>query len=99
MVNTLVITSITGTSPFDIYVCDATISYCFFVDTITSTPYTFNIPFPLDDTTPIILKIVDGNDCERIYLLSCEEIYGKQFEDFAIFLFQDASIYIYEGPV
>jgi hypothetical protein len=98
MPNTLVINSISGTSPYDIYVCDATITYCFFVSTITSAPYTFDIPFPLDATTPIILKIVDGNDCERIYTLSCEQLYGKQFEDFAVFLFQDAAIYVFEGP-
>jgi hypothetical protein len=98
MANQLQITSISGTSPFDIYVCDATITYCFFVATITSAPYTFDIPFPLDTTTPIILKIVDGNNCERIYSLNCQEIYGKQFENFAVFLFQDASIYIFEGP-
>jgi hypothetical protein len=99
MPNTLVINSITGTSPFDIYVCDATISYCFFVDTISSLPYTFDIPFPLEDTTPIILKVVDANDCERIYLLNCQEIYGKEFENFPIFLFQDASIFLFQGPV
>ena len=98
MSNTLVINSISGTSPYDIYVCDATITYCFFVSTITSAPYTFDIPFPLDATTPIILKIVDGNNCERIYTLSCEQLYGKQFEDFAVFLFQDAAIYVFEGP-
>jgi hypothetical protein len=99
MANTLVINSITGTSPFDIYVCDATINYCFFVDTISSLPYTFDIPFPLEDTTPIILKVVDANDCERIYLLNCQEIYGKEFENFPIFLFQDASIFLFQGPV
>jgi hypothetical protein len=98
MPNTLIINSISGTSPYDIYVCDATITYCFFVATITSAPFTFDIPFPLDTTTPIILKIVDGNNCERIYTLSCEQLYGKQFEDFAVFLFQDASIYVFEGP-
>ena len=98
MSNQLQINSITGTSPFNIYVCDATITYCFFVATITSTPYTFNIPFPLDSTTPIILKIIDGNNCERIYVLNCQELYGKEFQDFPIFLFQDAAIYIFEGP-
>jgi hypothetical protein len=99
MSNILVINSITGASPFNIYVCDVTITYCFFVQTIVGAPYTFSIPYPLDSTTPIILKIIDANNCEKIYLLSCQEIYGKEFEDFHIFLFQDASIYIYEGPV
>ena len=98
MPNIVQIASISGASPYKIYVCDSTITYCFFVQTIVGAPFTFDVPFPLDSTTPIILKVVDANDCERIYLLSCQEIYGKEFEDFAIFLFQDASIYIYEGP-
>jgi hypothetical protein len=98
MPNQLQINSISGTSPFDIYVCDATITYCFFVATIVGAPYTFDIPFPLDTTTPIILKIVDGAGCERIYTLDCQQIYGKMYEDFPIFLFQDSSIYLFEGP-
>lgn len=99
MPNIVQINSLSGTAPFDLYVCDQTISYCFFVASISGSPYTFNVPPPLDSTTPIILKIIDANNCEKIYLLSCQEIYGKEFEDFHIFLFQDASIYIYEGPV
>lgn len=98
MPNKVQINNLSGASPFNIYVCDATITYCFFVQTIAAAPYTFDVPFPLEDTTPIILKIIDANNCEKIYLLSCQQIYGKEFEDFAIFLFQDASIYLYEGP-
>jgi len=96
MPNIVQINNLSGASPFNIYVCDATITYCFFVQTIVGAPYTFNVPYPLDSTTPIILKIIDANNCEKIYLLSCGEIYGKEFEDFHIFLFQDASIYIYD---
>lgn len=99
MSNILVINSITGASPFDLYVCDATITYCFTAGTITTLPYTLTIPPPLDSTTPIILKIIDANNCERIYLLNCQEIYGKEFENFPIFLFQDASIFLFQGPV
>lgn len=98
MPNNLLITSITGTPPYNLYVCDATITYCFTAGTITTLPYSFNIPFPLDATTPIILKIIDGNNCEKIYVLNCQELYGKEFQDFPIFLFQDAAIYIFEGP-
>lgn len=98
MANILEINSISGTPPYNLSVCDATITYCFPVSAITSAPYTFAIPFPLDNTTPIILKIVDGNNCERIYTLVCQEIYGKEFQDFHVFLFQDAAIYLYEGP-
>lgn len=98
MPNQVNIVSLSGTPPYNIYVCDATITYCFFVQTIVGAPYMFNVPSPLDSTTPIILKVIDFNNCENIYLLNCQEIYGKEFEDFHIFLFQDASIYLYEGP-
>ena len=98
MPNSITISSISGSSPFTIYVCDQTITYCYFVQTIVSVPYTFNVPFPLDGADHIVLKVIDGNNCERIYPLSCQVIYGKEFQDFPIFLFQDASIYIYEGP-
>ena len=98
MPNIVQINSLSGTSPFDLYVCDQTISYCFFVASISGSPYTFNVPPPLDQANPIVLQIFDANGCEMIQPLSCQEIYGKEFEDFHIFLFQDASIYLYEGP-
>lgn len=98
MPNIVQINSLSGTSPFDLYVCDQTISYCFFVASISGSPYTFNVPPPLDSTTPIILKVIDANNCEVIYLLSCGEIYIKEFEGFEVFLFQDANVYIFEGP-
>lgn len=98
MTNIVQINSLSGTSPFDLYVCDQTISYCFFVASISGSPYTFNVPPPLDSTTPIILKVIDANNCEVIYLLSCGEIYIKEFEGFEVFLFQDANVYIFEGP-
>jgi hypothetical protein len=98
MPNIVQINSLSGTAPFDLYVCDQTISYCFFVDSISGSPYTFDVPPPLDSTTPIILKVIDANNCEVIYLLSCGEIYIKEFEGFEVFLFQDANVYIFEGP-
>lgn len=98
MPNSITISSISGASPFSIYVCDQTITYCFFVQTIITAPYSFDVPFPLEGADPIVLKIIDSNGCERIYPLNCQEIYGKEFQDFHIFLFQDAAIYLYEGP-
>lgn len=97
MPNFVQINNLTGSSPFLIEVCDQTITYCFSISAITTTVYTFQVPFPLEETTPIILKITDSNNCEKIYLLSCEEIYGKEFENLERFLFQDADIYLFEG--
>jgi len=100
MSNIIQITSISGTPPYDIYVCDQTITYCYLVSgsTFITPPLTFIVPPPLDSTTPIILKVVDSNNCELIYLLSCGEIYVKEFEGFEVFLFQDANVFIFEGP-
>ena len=98
MPNTITITSISGASPFDVYVCDQTISYCYFIQTFAGGSYSFDVPYPLDGANPIVLKVIDTNACEMIMPLECQEIYGKEFEDFHIFLFQDASIYLYEGP-
>jgi hypothetical protein len=98
MPNKITITSISGASPYQIYICDQTITYCYFYQTFTGGTITFDVPPPLDDADPIILKVIDSNNCEMIQLLECQEIYGKEFEDFHVFLFQDASIYLYEGP-
>lgn len=97
MPNIVTITSLSGTPPFDIYVCDQTISYCYFVQSLIIGPYSFDVPSPLESANPIVVKIIDSNNCEGIYPLECQTIYGKEFEDFPVFLFQDASIYLYQG--
>ena len=68
------------------------------VQTISGSSVSFTVTYPLESTTPIILKIIDSNACEIIHLLSCNEIYVKQFEGFEVFLFQDTNIYLFEGP-
>jgi hypothetical protein len=71
MPNEVIINPISGTPPFNLYVCDITITYCFSAGTMTSAPYSFYVSSPLDSTTPIVLKIVDANNCEKIHLLTC----------------------------
>jgi len=100
MANIIQINSISGNSPYDIYVCDITLTYCYLVSgsTIITTPYQFVVPSPLDNVTSLILKIVDSLGCEKFVLLTCGVLYGKQFEDFEVFMFQDFDIYLFEGP-
>jgi hypothetical protein len=100
MANVIQITSISGNSPYDIYVCDVTLTYCFLVSSATTitTPYQFVVPPPLDNVISLILKIVDALGCEKFVLLTCGILYGKQFEDFEVFMFQDFDIYLFEGP-
>ena len=62
----ITISSITGLSPYDVYLCDDPITSCFYIDTITtgSIPYVFNVPAIVEDNLSFNLKIVDSNECE-----------------------------------
>ncbi len=57
------ISSITGSSPYDIYLCDDPITTCFYIDTISSVPYSFNVPSIVEDYESFNLKVVDNNEC------------------------------------
>jgi hypothetical protein len=57
------INSLTGTSPYDVYICDGIVSNCIYIATISSTPYVFNVPAPLDSESSLCVKVVDVNDC------------------------------------
>ena len=59
----ITITSISGTTPFDVYICNDPITTCVYVDTISSAPYTFNVPSLLDSQTSYYLRIIDNNGC------------------------------------
>jgi hypothetical protein len=100
MANVIQITSISGNSPYDIYVCDITLTYCYLVSgsTTITTPYQFIVPSPLNNVTSLILKIIDSLGCEKFVYLTCGVLYGKQFENFEVFMFQDYDIYLFEGP-
>jgi len=53
MANVIQISSISGNSPYDIYVCDITLTYCYLVSgsTTITTPYQFIVPSPLNNVT------------------------------------------------
>ena len=61
----ITINNISGTTPFDVYVCDTGYTSCIYVSTITSgeLPYTFEIPPIYSSLTNFIVKVVDDNDC------------------------------------
>jgi hypothetical protein len=44
----ITINAMTGSSPYDVYLCDSQIINCFYITTITSLPYVFDVPPPLD---------------------------------------------------
>lgn len=57
------ISGITGTSPYDVYVCQPNGSGCFYVDTVSTIPYVFTIPQPYDTSLAYMLKIIDSQNC------------------------------------
>ena len=65
MPTNITISGLGGASPFDVYVCDQTITTCIYVSTITPTslPYVFEIPTVYSSLTDFVVKIVDSNDC------------------------------------
>ena len=57
------INSITGQSPYNVYICQGSGAGCFYISTITTTPYVFDIPAPNDTGNNYMLKIIDSNNC------------------------------------
>lgn len=57
------ISSITGESPYDIYICQTGGTSCFYMTTISSVPYIFDIPSPYNTSDAYMLKIIDNNGC------------------------------------
>jgi hypothetical protein len=66
----ITITSITANTPVEIYYCGPTSGDCIYVATISTVPYTFEVPSPVDYSNYLI-KIVDTNGCvdgEFVYI-------------------------------
>lgn len=63
------INSISGTSPFDIYMCDIGLYQCIFLQTETSPTYPIILtpPTTLVGSTSFIIKIIDLNGCQTFY--------------------------------
>lgn len=59
----IIITGITGSSPFDIYLCQSNNTDCIYIDRTSNTSYSFIIPPPYDTADSYVLKIVDSNGC------------------------------------
>jgi hypothetical protein len=64
----ITISSITGITPYDVYVCDTGYTTCIYVSTINSgnLPYSFMIPSIFSSLTNFVVKVIDDNDCTII---------------------------------
>jgi len=68
------ITSLSGHSPFNISICDITLTYCYVVATnVVIVPPTLELQIPaqLEGVQQVIVKVVDSIGCQEIILQSC----------------------------
>ncbi len=67
------VTGVTGTPPYDVYVCDYTLAYCTLAGSGVNIPptFTYTLVYPLDSVSSAIIKLIDSNGCEYIQLYTC----------------------------
>jgi len=56
------IDSITGVSPFNIYVCQPDGNECFFIETTNDTDFRFSVPPPYNLQDSYMIKIIDARN-------------------------------------
>ena len=75
MLQQVIISSISGTSyPYNVYLCDYTLSYCDLVTTVNSSvelPIYIDLPSEFSYTNNVIVKLVDSNGCEVFTPITC----------------------------
>ena len=67
------ITGATGTGPYDIEVCDITLSLCVPIASSVPIPPTYQFPIPLvlEGVNEVIVKLTDSEGCTTLELISC----------------------------
>jgi hypothetical protein len=65
MPTNVVISGVTGSSPYNVYVCDENVINCTWINQFTSgqIPFTFELPFLYQSSTDFAVKIIDSNGC------------------------------------
>jgi hypothetical protein len=64
------ITGITGTTPFNIYICDSGFTSCFYVTSINTPTGSFTVPSPYDGLPSFGVKIIDGTTCSKTEIIN-----------------------------
>ena len=65
MPTTITVNNITGSTPFDVYICLSGGSPCYYITSIASgsLPYNFTVPSPIENFSYYCMKVVDANGC------------------------------------
>jgi surface protein len=69
----ITITGATGIGPYQVQVCDITYTTCVIVTGATNIPptYTFDVPFPFEDVTSILVVLTDSLGCDTFQYYGC----------------------------
>jgi hypothetical protein len=61
----ITVNNITGSTPYEIYLCVSGGTPCYYIGQITSSqlPYQFNPPLPLDNLGYYCLRVEDNDGC------------------------------------
>ena len=65
MPTTITVSDITGSTPFDVYICLSGGSPCYYITSVDSgdLPYDFTVPTPIDKYTYYCMRVVDSDGC------------------------------------
>lgn len=73
MAKQITVNYVSGNSPFEVYACDITVTYCYLVTNFVSVPptLTLSIPPPLENTNDIVIKVIDSLGCSELITFFC----------------------------
>ena len=65
MPTTITVSDITGSTPFDVYLCLSGGSPCYYITSVDSgsLPYDFTVPSPIENFSYYCMKVVDADGC------------------------------------
>jgi hypothetical protein len=63
MITVSINTITSGTSPYNVWVCDTCFGTCQYIDTINTTPYSFTLPTTFESYQSYVVKLIDLNGC------------------------------------
>lgn len=66
---TIEISLLTGTEPYNIYLCDTGFTTCLYINTINDSDITYSFPLPaiFSGQSKLIIKAVDSLNCSILY--------------------------------
>jgi len=63
MPTNIVISGVTGQSPYNVYVCDDLQVNCSWVSSFSSVPFSFELPFIYSGAMDFAVRVTDANGC------------------------------------